>query len=314
MFDFMRNDSKNEFFCDRPLRARLTCAIFDIKRFTLDIARQLLRRKHKHNSYQLKLFQRYTASQAQNIVRKSGLATTGNGKHTSWFYTAFLRQDNDPLTNYALSSIARKFHDSGQYLISSQLLVTGCGTGITVFHLEDVGFQVEGWDVLPEAIMVAEALKKEFRYSAYFKQVDCLNPPEDVLSLNESRFDVITVMHWFFSALAGNYGNRNILNPFDTVVRKQILSEFLQTYSRILKTDGYLVIELTDSVADYRLRGENPHMPIDNDYEIYPVRYSPEMVTECASNTGFLILDKKVALTYGGHQPRTSYLMKKVSM
>ncbi|PNJ94906.1 hypothetical protein CEP14_08425 [Cylindrospermopsis raciborskii C04] len=55
-------------------------------------------------------------------------------------------------------------------------------------------------------------------------------------------------MHWFFSALAGNYGNRNILNPFDTVVRKQILSEFLQTYSRILKTDGYLVIELGESI------------------------------------------------------------------
>ena len=95
--------------------------------------------------------------------------------------------------------------------------------------MEDVGFQVEGWDLLPEAITVAEALKEEFRYSAQFKQVDCLNPPESLLSSNESRFDCITVMHWFFSAIAGNYGNQSISNPFDTLTRKQVLSEFLQT-------------------------------------------------------------------------------------
>jgi len=308
VFEYMKNGSENEFFCDRPFKARLTCAIADSKYIFRDVARKFLRRKKKHNSYQFKLLQRYTVSQAQHLVRKSGLATTGNGKYTSWFYTAFLRKEDDPLTNYTLSEIARKFHLEDE---NPQLLVTGCGTGITVFHMEDVGFQVEGWDLLPEAITVAEALKKEFRYSAQFKQVDCLNPPESLLSSNESRFDCITVMHWFFSAIAGNYGNQSISNPFDTLTRKQVLSEFLQTYSRIVKTDGFLVIELTDSVADYRLRGE--YMPIDNDCEIYPIRYSPEMVAECASNTGFLILDKKVCLTYG-HQPRTSYLMKKVSI
>lgn len=68
----------------------------------------------------------------------------------SWFYSAFEREDQDPLTNYEMEYIAKNSSRD------SKILNAGCGTGIVTFHLASLGFRkVVGTDLLPEAIQVA---------------------------------------------------------------------------------------------------------------------------------------------------------------
>ena len=97
----------------------------------------------------------------------------------------------------------------------SDLLITGCGTGITVFLLAEEGFRkVKGIDILSKCIKVAERIRKEFNYeNVEFDCQDCLKS-----EINE-KFDLIMATHWLFSAWGGNYGNNKIKNPYDKNVR-----------------------------------------------------------------------------------------------
>lgn len=269
------------------------CYLNDIKSAMVKFVRKI--RGRDLGKFVLK--QRYSNRYAKNVVLKKKLALTVSGK-PSWFYTAFERGDRDPLTNYTLQFVEDTLNKE------SKILITGCGTGITLFHLADCGFkELVGSDVLPECIDIANQLKNDFKYdNTRFIVADGFNP------LINDTFDLITALHWVFSAWMGNYGNPPILNPFDQSVRDEALKDFLSKYSNLLNENGMLIIELTDSVADYRLATD--HGLGEDSLKIYPIRHSPEQVKKCAELTGFDVIDNKLSVSYG-HQPRTCYYLKK---
>jgi SAM-dependent methyltransferase len=234
----------------------------------------------------------------KRLILKHGFAVADGG--LSWFYTAPDRGDADPLTNYSLRYITEKHSKD------AQILVTGCGTGITVFYLADTGFQhVTGVDLLPECIEIANEVKALGGYTGTeFFVGDGFHP-----SLT-GTYDVITALHWVFSAWMGNYGNE----PADTgrtkdpVFRERLLTDLLAQYVPHLRSDGEFLIELTDAVTDYRLPED--HVLGDVSSTIYPVRHAPEQVERCAAEVGLTVLDKKLCVSFG-HHPSTLYILRR---
>lgn len=237
----------------------------------------------------------------KNIVLEEGLALNEK-RELSWFYhCAFDRNDSDPLTNFALDFVRTKISRD------AKILVTGCGTGITVFRMADDGYSdITGIDLLEKCIAVAQKVKKLGRYDeTFFKQCDGFRPDLD------GSYDLITAMHWVFSAWMGNYGNSPIHSPKSPEVRERLLTEFFATYSPLLKSGGYLILELVDAVADYRIKSDHPEVDPDFLDQIYPVRHTPEQVEKCASANGLAVRKKNLCVKYS-HQPRTSYLLQKL--
>jgi hypothetical protein len=246
-----------------------------------------------------KLKSRVPVSKIKSLIRKRGLALNEKGEPT-WFYTAYQRGDSDPLTNYTLDYICREVPKD------SDILVTGCGTGIMLFFLIDQGFRnVEGFDFLNECVLVANDVAKLGGYNTSIWQDDGFNP-----SL-QKKYHAITAMHWVFSAWMGNYGNDavSVEKAKSTETRERLLVEFLSKYSPHLHPDGLMFVELTDAVADYRV-------PTDGTVEasllpgIYPVRHTPEQVSKCAEQCCLKVVSYNMSCF--GHQPRTSYILKKV--
>jgi SAM-dependent methyltransferase len=241
---------------------------------------------------------RYSIRKAKRLIIKNKLAVV-DGK-PSWFYTAFDdRWDHDPLTKYSLGFIESQIDHK------ARILVTGCGVGITAFHLADCGFQeIVGVDIIPECISIANQIKYDHAYkNTSFHVDDCFRPTIG------GGYDVITVMHWIFSAWGGNYGNAQIENAKDPNVREGLLSSFLAVYAPRLNAAGVMVIELVDAVADYRIASDHPMGEMS--LGIYPVRHTPEQVKRCAEANGLIVIDKKLSVSHG-HQPRTSFILKKV--
>lgn len=286
----------DEFEQGTVFKARVVCAKYELRKAVGTMARRLLGRGKKPPAFQVR--HRYSVRHAKQIVLQERLALT-EGTKPSWFYTAFERDDADPLTNFALRFIEHKVPKT------AAVLVTGCGTGITAFHLADAGFQnIEGRDLLEKCIRVADRLKAEAGYNEVtFKVDDGFRPKL------ERSYDLITALHWVFSAWAGNYGNRPAESATDPAVREALLTDFLAQYAPHLNPDGLLMIELTDAVADYRETYDHPH-GLDSQ-RIYPVRHTPEQVRACAAKTGLEIVDKRLSVSYG-HHPRTLYVLRKL--
>ena len=118
-------------------------------------------------------------------------------------------------------------------------------------------------------------------------------------------------MHWVFSAWMGNYGNDRKENLTSYKVRKKLLDNFFDKYLPVLSPGGFMIIELTDAVADYRDPFDHP-LGLESTH-IYPVRHTPEMVKESASERGMVIVDKWCCVRYG-HQPRTAYYLKRLDL
>src|SRR5205814_6132179 len=152
---------------------------------------------------------------------------------------------------------------------------------------------------LPECIDVANQLRQDLKYDTTRFVVDDGFKP----TITE-KFDLVTALHWVFSAWMGNYGNNPLANPFDADVRSKALRDFFSVYSNLLTEKGMLIIELTDAVADYRLATD--HFMGDYSLKIYPIRHTPEQVKQCAEANGLDVVDKKLCVSYG-HHPRTSY-------
>ena len=98
--------------------------------FKHELTRKLLELKDyilKEKKQVFKIKQRYSEFEAKKIVFKKDLCLN-NQNQISWFY-AFERKDQDPLTNYILHKIESEFD------FNKSILITGCGTGIMVFHL-----------------------------------------------------------------------------------------------------------------------------------------------------------------------------------
>lgn len=270
------------------------CFIYDIRSSIKYFLKKILGRI-KHSNFIIK--QRYSKRYAKKVVLKKKLAVTTSRK-PSWFYTSFDRSITDPLTNYTLKFIEDTINKE------NKILITGCGTGINLFHLADCGFkELVGSDLLPECIDIANQLKNDFKYdNTRFIVDDGFNP-----SITD-KFDLITALRWVFSAWMGNYGNTSKLNPFDQNVRDEALKDFLMIYSKLLNMNGMLIIELIDSVVDYRLAAD--HKLGDDSINIYPIRHSAEQVKKCAELNGFDVIDKKLSISRG-HQPRTCYYLRK---
>lgn len=238
-------------------------------------------------------------SKIKKLIKQKGLAVADG--QVLWFYTAYERGDHDPLTNFALDYILKNFNKD------SKLLITGCGTGIMAFYLADNGFtNIKGFDYLPECVEVANEIAKLGGYKVNFYQDDGFNPK----FINE-KYDLITAMHWVFSAWMGNYGNKTLPQEQTSSddFRAKLLIDFLEKYHPQLNPGGILILELTDSVVDYRIATD--HYLGEFSKEIYPIRHSPEQVAKCAAQVGFEIMQKNLSVTYG-HHPRTQYLLRKI--
>jgi hypothetical protein len=276
--------------------ARRIARRHELRRTAVSLIRRALGRPAAASAPDAK--QRYTERQAKAIVLDEGLALTSAGE-ISWFYTAFERNAADPLTNFALAYIEAHVPKD------ARILVTGCGTGIMAFHLADHGFsRIEGRDLLEKCIRVANRMKQEFGYAAVsFAVDDCLKPKLD------AEYDAITALHWLFSAWMGNYGNAGTDSPKSEAVRLRVLGEFLAAYAAHLARGGLLLFETTDAVADYRDPFDHPLG--EKSLDIYPVRHTPEQVARCAGAVGLDVIEKRIATSHAGHQPRTSYILRK---
>jgi SAM-dependent methyltransferase len=234
----------------------------------------------------------------KKLIRGRGFAVM-NGQ-ASWFYTAYQRGDADPLTNLALDFIGENVRKD------ARILVTGCGTGITLFHLADQGFiDLEGFDFLPECVLVTNEVASLGGYDVEVWQMDGFNPTLT------GTYDVITAMHWVFSAWMGNYGNNAVALEAARLpeVRERALNDFLSKYAPHLDPGGFLILELTDAVTDYRLPADHP-LGLES-VDIYPIRHTPEQVACSAESNGMKIVSKNLCVSYG-HHPRTSYILEKL--
>jgi len=282
-----------EFQSEGFIRDRIICYRNDFKAALKRTIKSLIERSAPTSSIK----SRYSDRHAKNLVLQERLAVTAGAP--SWFYTAFERGHTDPLTTFSLDWIKRAIPKDGR------ILVTGCGTGITAFHLADVGFKnIVGIDLLPECITVANRIKQEFGYAenSFFAD-DCFHPTLT------GAFEAITVLHWIYSAWGGNYGNTAVEDGKDPAVRERLLTSFLGTYTKHLNVGGLLFAELVDAVADYRLASDHPRGEFS--LGIYPVRFTPEQVQRCAAATGLQVVDYKLCFSYG-HQPRTTHVLKKL--
>lgn len=229
----------------------------------------------------------------RSFMRKNGLAFDEKNQF-SWFYTAYDRNDKDKMTNYTMNFICEGFSKD------SRILITGCGSGITLFHLMDSGFKnVEGLDYLSSCVEISNEVARLGGYTTKIWQDDGFNPKLT------GKYDVITALHWVFSAWSGNYGNDKVQleKAFDPEFRQYLITELLSKYVPHMNDNGVFIIELTDAVADYRLTDEKKR-------EHYPVRHTPEQLRIAAEKNGLIVENYYLSVSYG-HQPRTSYILRK---
>lgn len=268
-------------------------ARYELRRGLGLTARTLLRRPKVQP-----LPSKVSRARQKRLLMRNGLAVQDGAPW--WFYSALDRGDADPLTNYALRYVVENVPKS------AQVLITGCGTGITAFYLADAGFEhVHGIDLLPECISVADQVQQLGGYTGTrFWVDDALRP-----TLHQS-YDLITALHWVFSAWMGNYGNTpaDAEKAFTPDLREALLTELLGQYAPHLRPGGRLLIELTDAVTDYRLPEDHPLGEFSR--TIYPVRHTPEQVGRCAAVNGLVVEDQQLCVNYG-HHPRTSYVLRK---
>jgi SAM-dependent methyltransferase len=269
------------------------CAKHDLRTGTGRILRRLLGRPVPKP-----LPSRVPTSKIKRLILKKGFAVSNGG--ISWFYDAYSRGNSDPLTNFAMDYVAKNTSKD------AAILVTGCGTGITALYLADLRFtDVSGMDLLSDCIEVANAVKSMGHYNGVqFFTGDGFAPQ---LS---RKYDVITALHWVFSAWMGNYGNNPVdLDKASSVeVRQALLRDFFSAYVPFMNPGAILLIELTDAVADYRIPSD--HAWGERSRSIYPVRHTPEQVERVAAEVGLAVVDRQLCVSFG-HHPRTLYVLKR---
>lgn len=205
-----------------------------------------------------------------------------------WWFASFMEKRNsvDPLTGnffkYMINNVSK----------DSNILITGCGTGWMLIWLAQRGFKkLHGFDYLQQVVDAANSLADLAKIKANIWQDDGFNP-----STKLEKYDVIVALHWVYSAWGGNYGNKAVTSNDS----KDLLTRFISNYIPHLSDNGYLCIELIDSMADFTVPT----------YNVYPVRLSIEHVTECAEGLG-LSIEKKMFCGKQGRLPRMIYIMKK---
>lgn len=276
-----------------PIVDRLLCWRYSVKVRTKNTLRSAIRGRGSPGSAALNTF--YGPRTARRLLLKKKMAISGS--QPSWFYSAYDRGSSDPMTNETLARILKK-SNSGD-----RILVTGCGTGLTVFHLLEHGFSnVSGTDLLPECVEVAVLLNKKFYGNLAVLLVDNGFQPQVA-----GEFDVVLALHWVFSAWSGNYGNSASDDSFNEEIRRDLLNSFLGVWSSRIVSGGLLIVELIDAICDVRLPSDHPY---GLGQDVYPVRHSLGGVSESAALNGFTVESHYLSYSYG-HQARMCYWLRR---
>jgi SAM-dependent methyltransferase len=222
----------------------------------------------------------------RRILVKNGLGFAANG-NPSWFYAAFdlMRNQEDELTKAALRYVVASFNND------ARILGTGCGTGWMLFWLARRGFSnIEGFDYLGNIVDAAKEIAALGSIGVKLWQADGFDPKL------EGEYDTILVLHWLYSAWMGNYGNK----PRRSEERETLLNEFLSRYSKHVRPNGQMLLELIDAASDF----------LEPPSDFYPVRHSSEQVARCAATAGFVVQKQIFNFRYG-HLPRMLYVLRK---
>ena len=245
-----------------------------------------LRRLRAEYRYHNSVFTpRLPLKRVRNILVRNGLGFSEDGNPSWWYALVDLRRnEQDDLTKATLKYIEDNCPKT------SKILGTGCGIGWMLFWLAQRGFRdISGFDYLGNVVQAAKQIAELGDISAKLWQADGFEP-----KLEES-YDLILVLHWIYSAWAGNYGNRP-----RSADRETLLSNFLGQYAPHLNQGGYLMVELIDSISDY----------LEPRSDIYPVRHSSEQVAKFAAGVG-LTIERKMFNSKYGYLPRMVYVLKK---
>lgn len=221
----------------------------------------------------------------RRILVRNGLGFYEDGSPSWWYALVDLRRnEEDELTKAALKYIEANCPKT------AKILGTGCGIGWMLFWLAQRGFKnIAGFDYLVNVVQSAKEIAESGNITAKLWQADGFEP-----RLEES-YDLILVLHWLYSAWAGNYGNR-----VRSADRQTLLNDFVSQYVSHLKQGGFLILELIDSISDY----------LEPPTDIYPVRHSSEQVAKCAADVG-LTIERKMFNSKYGYLPRMLYVLKK---
>ncbi len=223
-------------------------------------------------------------SKAKAVLRRNGLGFDQDG-NPSWWYSAFDgRNSYDELTRFELDYIVSSVPKDGE------ILVTGCGVGLTSIFLKQRGFsEVEGFDYLPAVVASAQDIAELRDLDIFYWEADGFQP-----NLSKS-YDCITALHWVYSAWMGNYDN-----PAETRTdRDLILEEFLGQYASNLKPGGVILVEFVDALLDHA----NPT------FSAYPVRFTVDQVKRIAERVG-LSVDRVVSNPTGRRPIVVLYILR----
>lgn len=242
--------------------------------------------------------------EVRRILKRNNLYFDKNGMPT-WWFSAFMNKRNsrDDLTKavleYIITNIPR----------DSNFLITGCGTGWMLFWLAQQGFEhLNGFDCLSDVVNAANELSISLKIKANIWQDDGFNPSSKL-----GKYDAILALHWLYAAWEWNYADRSYFNkdkydliksyfgdrPYVREDRYDLLKRFISTYVPHLSKDGFFILELVDSIADFKVP------PSDR----YPIRHNGEQVAKCANELG-LSVEKKMFSGLHGHQPRMVYILR----
>lgn len=253
------------------------------RRLVRPVYRRTVRGLSSDGFYEPKLPMR----KVKRILRQNGLGFDAEGNPT-WFYGSYdNRNSYDELVKAELDYILK--HVSRD----ADILVTGCGTGVMQMWLVQQGYsKTEGFDYLQNVVTAANQIADVAGVKTTIWRADGFQPGL------VKQYDLITVLHWLFSAWHGNYGN----TPAGGQDREVLLRQFLSQYSDHLRPGGLMMLELIDAISDFGV----PPSPY------YPIRHTFEQVASAASANGMQIKTRMFNGT-SGHLPRMMYVLERLA-
>ncbi|MBL4576831.1 MAG: methyltransferase domain-containing protein [Flavobacteriales bacterium] len=225
----------------------------------------------------------------RRILKKHDLYYDKKG-NPSWWFKSFMNRRNsiDELTqgffNYMTENISK----------DANILITGCGSGWMLIWFAQHGYKnLSGFDYLKQVVGSAIDLNKLAKIEVKIWEDDGFEPSDKL-----EQYDVITALYWLYSAWGGTYGNKSRADQDN----QELLKQFISNYLPHLSDNGYIFIELIDSIADFQ------EPPVHS----YPIRHSMDQVAACADELGLTIVKK---MFNGRHrkEPKMLYIMQKVA-
>lgn len=174
----------------------------------------------------------------------------------------------------------------------SVIFETGCGCGLNLIWFAQKGFtHLMGSDISHEAIIAGKEIARLAHATIELWQDDGLTPAR-----LPDKPDVLLALNWTYH-----------VDDFE-------LKPFLDTYSKILNSNGYLVIDVID--ASYNGTPDNQYLTSDWTMPIevrkpseYKKRYSYEQVASVVKDAGYEI---RHTIKHEQIIPRVVYILRKI--